>query len=89
MYIYIYIYVCVCVSIVQNWLVNLVPAYSRTMVGDFSRFSNANIFGEWLERHIRHICPYGTQPEQQESVDRFSISAAVQLLGAARRITLT
>ena len=47
-------------SIAQNWLVNLVPAYSRTMFGDFGRFSNGNIFDEWLERHIRNICPCGT-----------------------------
>ena len=76
-------------SIVQNWLVNLVPAYSRTMFGDFSRFSNANIFDEWLERHIRNICPFGTRPGLQESVDRFPITAAVRPLGGARRITLT
>ena len=62
-------------SIVQSSLVNLVPAYSRTMFGDFGRFSNANIFDEWLKRHIRNICPCGTQPGLQESVDRFPISA--------------
>ena len=61
----IFMYVCVGVTIttpfiIQNWLVNSVPAYFRTQFGDFGRFLNANIFDEWLEWHIRHICPYGT-----------------------------
>ena len=76
-------------SIVQNWLINLVPAYSRTQFGDFNCFLNANIFDEWLEQHIRNICPFGTRPGLQESVDRFPISAVVRPLRGARCITLT
>ena len=76
-------------SIVQSVLVNLVPVYSRTMFGNFGRFSNTNIFDAWLELHIQHICPYGTRPGLQESVDQFSTSAIILPLGGAKRITLT
>ena len=56
-------------SKVQSALINLVSAYSRTTFGDFGHFSSANIFDTWLQPHIRHVCPYGTQLRLQESVD--------------------
>ena len=77
-----YVYVCVGVtittlSLVQSALVNLVPAYSRSMFGDFGCFSNANIFGTRLKPHIPNTYPYGTQLGLQEFADRFLISATV------------